>query len=96
MSAIHSILCHVVGKDGQLQKVTCLIDQPQVSCAALLKHEALEPFISPKHQIFRHPNQPLEPQHLLSDAAEVFVLGPCRITPQQWRQQRLTISAKTE
>lgn len=62
----------------------------------ILQQPNIQPCISAGARVFIHPSEPALLSQDLSSYQEIFILGPARISPQQWRQQRLQVAQTSQ
>lgn len=86
------ILCHVLSENGHLHRVYCSFNTVAISASDILHHAEIKPLISDAHIVFAEPSTPMTQDEQIAGLSEVFVLGPARISPAQWRQKRLMLS----
>lgn len=85
------INCHILHKKGALETISFSLTAPYTA-HELLKNLALAGLISCDHRIFLHPTHVANAETCLKGLSEVFILSKARISPQEWRQNRLQVA----
>lgn len=85
------INCHILNKKGEFETILCYLNAPYTA-SELLKNKAIVDLISNNHKVFVTPTSCATDDACLQGLTEIFILSKARISPQEWRQNRLKVA----
>lgn len=85
------IKCHILNHKGEFETLICSLASPYTT-EALLKAPELAALLTCEHKVFLSPTNIAKDDSCLRGLTEVFILNKARVTPQQWRENRLKVA----